>query len=44
MQYRGIVWVKEEGPLRDLEICVRPKVGGGGRGQPLSPPPESGGG
>ena len=35
-QYCGIVWVKEEGSWRDLEICVSPKVGGGGD---LLPPP-----
>ena len=28
-QYCGIVWVKEEGPWRDLEICASPTVGGG---------------
>ena len=28
-QYCGIVWVKEEGSWRDLEICVSPRVGGG---------------
>ena len=28
-QYRGIVWAKEEGSWRDLEICVSPKVLGG---------------
>ena len=39
-QYCGIVWVKEEGSWRDLEICASPKVcvcGGGGRD--LLPPP-----
>ena len=34
-QYCGIVWVKEEGSWRDLEICASPKVGGGD----LLPPP-----
>ena len=43
-QYCGIVSVKEEGPWRDLEICVSPKVGGGAETSfhPLSL--ESGGG
>ena len=43
-QYRGIVWAKEEGSWRDLDICVSPKVevGGGGLLLPLSL--ESGGG
>ena len=39
----GIVWVKEEGSWRELEMCASPKVGGGGN---LLPPPpflESGG-
>ena len=36
-QYCGIVWVKEEGSWRDLEICVSPKVGG--RRPPSAPPP-----
>ena len=36
-QYCGIVWVKEEGSWRDLEICASPKVGGGRRRLP--PPP-----
>ena len=37
-QYRGIVWVKEEGSWRNLEICMSPKVGGGQR-PPSAPPP-----
>ena len=39
----GIVWVKEEGSWRDLEICASPKVGGA---ETSLPPPslESGGG
>ena len=43
-QYRGIVWVKEEGSWRNLEICMSPKVGG--QRPPSAPPPslESGGG
>ena len=35
-QYRGIVWVKEEGSWRDLEMCVSPK---GGQKPPSIPPP-----
>ena len=49
-QYCGIVWAKEEGSWRDLEICVSPKVEGAdtpfrplpgkwGAGAPLAPPP-----
>ena len=49
-QYCDIVWVKEEGSWRDLEICASPKVGGaetsfhppslesGGASAPLAPP------
>ena len=41
-QYCGIVWVKEEGSWRDLEICASPKVEG--RKPPSAPPfLESGG-
>ena len=43
-QYCGIVWVKEEGSWRDLEICASPKVGKGGDLLPPPPPSlESGG-
>ena len=43
-QYCGIVWVKEEGPWRDLEICASPKVwGGGGYLLPAPPPWKVGG-
>ena len=35
-QYCGIVWVKEEGSWRDLDICASPKVGGQ---KPPSAPP-----
>ena len=38
-QYCGIVWVKEEGSWRDLEICAKPKVGGGRRDLLPPPPP-----
>ena len=40
-QYRGIVWAKEEGSWRDLEIYVSPKVEGWR--PPSSAPLESGG-
>ena len=44
-QYCGIVWVKEKGSWRDLEICASPKVcGGGGRRPPSAPLPGKCGG
>ena len=43
-QYCGIVWVKEEGSWRDLEICASPKVGGGAETSFRGPSLESGGG
>ena len=38
-QYRGIVWAKEEGSWRNLEICMSPKVGGGGGAETSFRPP-----
>ena len=43
-KYCGIVWVKEEGSWRDLEICVSPRVGGGAETSFRSSSLESGGG